>query len=189
MDDTLRIDADRDHLFRILSNLVRNAIEAIEGAPGSLHGEIRVRAWRDGRRVFVEVRDNGPGVPPKAREHLFEAFTGSQRKGGTGLGLAIAAEIIGVHGGHVRLLDTAKGAAFQFEIPDRGVHHGHDEPDRAGNSGTPAATTVRRVRQGPCAGRVRAISSGELRWGVQLAGSLRPLRGPKTQTSARSSAG
>ncbi|MDP1907799.1 MAG: ATP-binding protein, partial [Hyphomicrobium sp.] len=128
IDDTLRIDADRDHLFRILSNLVRNAIEAIEGAPGT-HGEVRVRAWREGRRVLVEVRDNGPGVPPKAREHLFEAFTGSQRKGGTGLGLAIAAEIVGVHGGHVRLVDTAEGAAFQFDIPDRGVHHGHDEPD------------------------------------------------------------
>jgi len=124
MDDTLRIDADRDHLFRILSNLVRNAIEALEGAPPSPRGEIRIRAWREGRRVLVEVRDNGPGVPQKAREHLFEAFTGSQRKGGTGLGLAIAAEIIGVHGGQVRLLDTEKGAAFQFEIPDRGVHLG-----------------------------------------------------------------
>jgi signal transduction histidine kinase len=138
MDDTLRIDADRDHLFRILSNLSRNAIEAIEGAPGSPHGEIRIKAWREGRRVFVEVRDTGPGVPQKARDHLFEAFTGSQRKGGTGLGLAIAAEIIGVHGGHIRLLDVPKGAAFQFEIPDRGVHHGHEEPGTAGLSRPPA---------------------------------------------------
>jgi signal transduction histidine kinase len=126
IDDTLRIDADREHLFRILSNLVRNAIEAIEGVSG--RGEIRVKAWRDGRRVIVEVRDNGPGVPPKAREHLFEPFTGSQRKGGTGLGLAIAAEIVAVHGGHVRLIDTEKGAAFQFDIPDRGAHHGPEEP-------------------------------------------------------------
>jgi len=81
-----------------------------------------VKAWREGRRVLIEVQDNGPGVPPKARQHLFEAFTGSQRKGGTGLGLAIAAEIVGVHGGHVRLLDTEKGAIFQIEIPDRGGH-------------------------------------------------------------------
>lgn len=122
MDDTLRIDADRDHLFRILANLVRNAIEAIEGAPAVLRGEIRLRAWREGRRVFVEVQDNGPGVPAKARQHLFEAFTGSQRKGGTGLGLAIAAELVGVHGGHMRLLETEKGATFQLEIPDRGGH-------------------------------------------------------------------
>lgn len=127
MDDTLRIDADRDHLFRIVSNLVRNAIEAIEGGPGPAPGEVRVKAWRDGRRVLVEVHDTGPGVPQKARDHLFEAFTGSQRKGGTGLGLAIASEIVGVHGGHLRLLDTGKGATFQFEIPDRGVHHGVDD--------------------------------------------------------------
>ncbi len=134
IDGTLRIDADRDHLFRILSNLARNAIEALEGQrehapPGEApRGEIRIKAWRDGRRVFVEVRDNGPGVPQKARDHLFEAFTGSQRKGGTGLGLAIAAEIVGVHGGHLQLLDTPKGAAFLFEIPDRGTHHALEAP-------------------------------------------------------------
>jgi signal transduction histidine kinase len=134
IDDTLRIDADRDHLFRILSNLARNAIEALEGQrehamPGDVpHGEIRIKGWREGRRVFVEVRDNGPGVPQKARDHLFEAFTGSQRKGGTGLGLAIASEIVGVHGGHLQLLDTPKGAAFLFEIPDRGTHHATHEP-------------------------------------------------------------
>lgn len=122
IDDTLRVDADREHLFRILSNLVRNAIEAVEGLPDSSGGVITIKAWREGRRVFIEVRDTGPGVPAKAREHLFEAFTGSQRKGGTGLGLAIAAELIGVHGGHVRLLDTDKGAVFQLEIPDRGGH-------------------------------------------------------------------
>ena len=121
MDANLRIDADRDHLFRILSNLVRNAMEAIEGH-GVKHGEVCIKAWRDGRRVFVEVRDNGPGVPQKAREHLFEAFTGSQRKGGTGLGLAIAAEIVGVHGGHLQLVGEGKGAVFRFEIPDRGTH-------------------------------------------------------------------
>jgi signal transduction histidine kinase len=136
MDDTLRIDADRDHLFRIVSNLVRNAIEAIEAVPGSPHGEIRIKAWREGRRVLVEVHDTGAGVPQKARDHLFEAFTGSQRRGGTGLGLAIASEIVGVHGGRLRLLDTAKGATFQFEIPDRGVHHGVDDsPATAASAG------------------------------------------------------
>lgn len=124
VDDNLRIDADRDHLFRILSNLVRNAVEALSGqtsGAGQERGEICVKARRDGRRVMVEVRDNGPGVPPKARRHLFEAFTGSQRKGGTGLGLAIMAELVGAHGGEVRLLETDRGASFLFEIPDRSV--------------------------------------------------------------------
>lgn len=122
VDENLRIDADREHLFRILSNLARNAVEALASSSGQepgKRGEISVSARRDGRRVIVEVRDNGPGVPVKARQHLFEAFTGSQRKGGTGLGLAITAELVGVHGGQVQLLETATGAAFRFEIPDR----------------------------------------------------------------------
>lgn len=123
IDGNLRIDADREHLFRIVSNLVRNAVDAIEGQRrGEPGGKIGIKAWRDGRHVLVEVRDNGPGVPPKAREHLFEPFIGSQRKGGTGLGLAIASEIVGVHGGHLRLIDSDKGAVFQFEIPDRRAH-------------------------------------------------------------------
>jgi len=123
IDDNLRIDADREHLFRIISNLVRNAVEAIEGQRhGEPGGVIRVKAWRDGRHVLVEVGDNGPGVPQKARDHLFEPFIGSQRKGGTGLGLAIASEIVGVHGGHLKLVDTDEGAAFQFDIPDRGAN-------------------------------------------------------------------
>ena len=137
IDPNLRIDADRDHLFRIVSNLVRNAIDAVEGhRSGEPGGEINVKAWREGRSVFVEVCDNGPGVPPKARQHLFEAFTGSQRKGGTGLGLAIAAEIVGVHGGRLRLIDTKEGAAFRFEIPDRGAHAiDNCAPDGSGRNG------------------------------------------------------
>ena len=122
IENTLRIDADRDHLFRVLSNLVRNAVQALEGQePGELRevGRITVRAWREGRRVSLEVRDNGPGVPAKARENLFRAFQGGARKGGTGLGLAIAAELIAAHGGRLRLLDTGEGAAFLIEVPDR----------------------------------------------------------------------
>ncbi len=122
IEDTLRIDADREHLFRVLSNLVRNAVQALEGQEADERGEVGrvvVRAWREGRRVSVEVRDNGPGVPAKAREHLFQAFQGGMRKGGTGLGLAIAAELIAAHGGRLQLLETEKGAAFLIEVPDR----------------------------------------------------------------------
>lgn len=122
IEETLRIDADRDHLFRVLSNLVRNAVQALEGQEPDERrdvGRIVVRAWREGRRVSVEVRDNGPGVPAKARENLFRAFQGGMRKGGTGLGLAIAAELIAAHGGRLQLLDPDQGAAFLIELPDR----------------------------------------------------------------------
>ncbi|MCB1521950.1 MAG: HAMP domain-containing histidine kinase [Hyphomicrobiaceae bacterium] len=123
IDDVLRIDADRDHLFRVMSNLVRNALQAIEGQEdAATTGLIHVRAWRHGRQVSIEVRDNGPGVPARAREHLFRAFQGGMRKGGTGLGLAIAAELVAAHGGKLRLLDTDRGAAFLLELPDRPAH-------------------------------------------------------------------
>ena len=127
MDKALRVDADPEHLFRILSNIVRNAVQALEqqgegkARNGRLLGEIRVKAWRDRRRVFIEIRDTGPGLPPRARENIFRAFQGSVRKGGTGLGLAIAAELAQAHGGRLELLDTERGAAFRIEIPDRSV--------------------------------------------------------------------
>lgn len=122
MDETLRVDADRDHLFRVLSNLVRNAVQALEGQEDrTKSGLVTVRAWREGRKVSIEVRDDGPGVPPRARENLFRAFQGV-RKGGTGLGLAIAAELVAAHGGKLRLLEGEPGAVFLIEIPDRAIH-------------------------------------------------------------------
>src|SRR5262245_45075561 len=114
----LRVDADRDQLFRVLSNLTRNAMQAIEQQE-NVGGHIRVGALRDGVRVTIEISDDGPGVPEKARAHLFQAFQGSARKGGTGLGLAVAQELINAHGGVIRLRDTPKGATFELEIPDR----------------------------------------------------------------------
>ncbi len=119
MEDQLLVDADHEHLFRILSNLVRNAVQAIEQQGDGKDGEIRVKGWRDGRKVFIEVSDNGPGVPQKARANIFRAFQVSTRKGGTGLGLAIAAELVAVHGGRLELLDRVDGATFLIELPDR----------------------------------------------------------------------
>ena len=122
MVESLRIDADRDQLFRVMSNLVRNAMQAIEGVEGKTDGAIHVAARREGRKVFVDVTDNGPGVPQRARENLFKAFQGSTKKGGTGLGLVIAAELVQAHGGTVTLADSPAGAHFCIELPDRSVH-------------------------------------------------------------------
>jgi len=118
VEHVLRVDADRDQLFRVLSNLARNALQAIEQQE-AVKGHIRVVARRNGKRVAIEVADDGPGVPDKARAHLFQAFQGSARKGGTGLGLAVAHELVTAHGGSIRLLETETGAAFEIEIPDR----------------------------------------------------------------------
>lgn len=131
-DDKLRIDADPEPLYRIISNLVRNALQAIEtqaeaeASPGRGKRRvdtITVKALRENRRVIVDVIDTGPGVPERARGNLFQAFQNSNRKGGSGLGLAISAELAVAHGGSLRLLPTERGAAFRLEIPDRTIAH------------------------------------------------------------------
>lgn len=117
----VRVDADRDHMFRILTNLGRNAAQALESQyrDTGRKGSIAVTARRVGRTVLVDMQDDGPGVPAKAREHLFQAFQGSARKGGTGLGLAIVAELLAAHGGSIALVASDRGARFRIEIPDR----------------------------------------------------------------------
>ncbi|TWB96302.1 signal transduction histidine kinase /histidine kinase [Bradyrhizobium macuxiense] len=119
----LTIDADPDQLFRVLLNLVRNATQALEtrqDSDGSAQ-QIRITGRREGTVAIIEVSDTGPGVPAKAREHLFEAFQTSGRPGGSGLGLAIAAELIRAHGGHIHLVEGTIGATFRISIPDRPV--------------------------------------------------------------------
>lgn len=113
----LEIDADRDQLYRVLSNLCRNAVQALESDGGEI-GEIVVSARREGAVAIVDVADTGPGVPEKARAHLFEAFQSVARKGGSGLGLAIAHELIQAHGGHIALVKNDGGATFRVTIPD-----------------------------------------------------------------------
>ena len=120
-DDQLLIDADHEHMFRVLSNLTRNAMQAIESRGENASGEIDVKAWRNGRKVFIQISDDGPGVPQHARENLFRAFQASSHKDGSGLGLSIAAELVAVHGGKLELLDTPAGATFLIELPDRTI--------------------------------------------------------------------
>ncbi len=119
IENELEVHADRDQLYRALSNLCRNAYQAIEAETReSGEDEIRVKAVRHNKAVTIEVRDTGPGLPKQAREHLFDAFQGVVRKGGTGLGLAISAELIRAHGGQIELLDSGGGTTFRIEIPD-----------------------------------------------------------------------
>ena len=118
----LEVDADSEQLFRVLLNLLRNAVQAMEQAEGEACVQrLTVKAERTGSVVRITVTDTGPGVPEKARENLFKAFQGSARRGGTGLGLAIAAELVRAHGGSIALSGDGPGAVFDIEIPDRPV--------------------------------------------------------------------
>jgi signal transduction histidine kinase len=112
---TLMVDADRAQLFRVILNLARNAVEA-----GARH--VTVSAASEIGAIAIEIADDGPGLPPKARENLFRPFAGSARPGGTGLGLAIAREIMRAHGGDIMLCEsTATGTSFSLLLPDNGV--------------------------------------------------------------------
>ena len=119
----LTVEADYDQLFRILLNLARNAVQALESRAARDPGrdQIRITGRREGAVVVIEVSDTGPGFSERARTHLFEAFQGSTRTGGTGLGLAIAAELVRAHGGDIRLVEGTIGATLRLTIPDRAV--------------------------------------------------------------------
>lgn len=117
------IDADVEQFYRVLNNLSRNAVQAMQAEKGaSIVRRLAVEAERQGAVCRVFVIDTGPGLPPKARENLFTAFRGSARSGGTGLGLAIAHELVRAHAGSLELVESSGGrTVFCVTIPDQPV--------------------------------------------------------------------
>ncbi|WP_417742849.1 sensor histidine kinase [Salipiger sp.] len=113
---TMQIRGDPEQIYRVIGNLVRNARQAITGT--GQPGEISVAAWAGDTEWVIEVTDTGPGLPPKAREHLFQPFQGGVRKGGAGLGLAIVAELVRNHGGILQLARSDEGGTcFEIRLP------------------------------------------------------------------------
>jgi len=115
IDDMLEIEADREQLFRAISNLGQNAIEA--GAE-----KVLVRCMLDGGWVIIDIADDGPGLAASALENLFQPFAGSARDGGTGLGLVIVRDVVRAHGGDVSLVNPeingeTGGATFRLRLP------------------------------------------------------------------------
>jgi signal transduction histidine kinase len=111
VDAAIEVKADRNQLFRVLSNLGANAIQA--GA-----GQLRISAARHNGRVWIDVADDGPGLSDQARARLFQPFARSTKNGGSGLGLAIAKELVEAHGGDLHLVETSKaGTRFRVELP------------------------------------------------------------------------
>ncbi len=110
------IRADSEQLHRVLTNLVRNARQAIEQT--GEEGTIELAGGESESEWWLSIEDTGPGLPPKARDHLFTPFQGGARKGGFGLGLAIAAELIRGHGGRLELVRSdSEGTKFMIHLP------------------------------------------------------------------------
>jgi signal transduction histidine kinase len=123
--EDFEITADREQIFRVLMNLVRNGAQALESTspqPGQPR-RITVTSWQEDDMAVIEVADTGPGVPQGMRERLFTPF-GSGRSGGSGLGLVIAADLVRGHGGTLRLITDrdveSSGAVFRVTLPQAG---------------------------------------------------------------------
>ena len=111
----VRLDCDPRQINQALTNLLKNAIEAIEARPDKEDknlppGRIAIALREDAGRWMIEVVDNGPGLPSDERERLTEPYV-TKRARGTGLGLAIVRKIMEDHGGDLILSDGADGGA------------------------------------------------------------------------------
>lgn len=112
--DRYHINGDKNHLIRVLNNLIINAIQAI---PSDREGEIRVSLFRQNNHAIVQINDNGGGIPPEIRKRVFEPnFT--TKTSGSGLGLAICRKIIEALDGNIRFeTQENEGTDFFIELP------------------------------------------------------------------------
>jgi two-component system nitrogen regulation sensor histidine kinase NtrY len=107
-DDPMRAQFDRRLISQALTNIIKNATEAIESVPAEElgKGRIDVIAARDGDDIVIDVIDNGIGLPKVSRARLLEPYVTTREKG-TGLGLAIVGRVLEDHGGRIELHDAA----------------------------------------------------------------------------------
>jgi Na+/proline symporter/signal transduction histidine kinase len=118
-DSPVLVTGDKDRLVQVVINLLSNALKYCEADSG----EVRLRLSLSDTEARVEVIDNGPGIMPEEREHIFEKFhqLADASKGkpqGTGLGLAICKTIIENHGGRIWVeSEPGKGSRFIFTLP------------------------------------------------------------------------
>ncbi|MFH1136937.1 MAG: ATP-binding protein [Pseudomonadota bacterium] len=122
------VPSDLHQLGHVFMNIILNAADAL-GGRGRI--EIKTRPSPGGRRVMVEISDNGPGIPAEVLPHVFDPFYTTKEPGqGTGLGLSVAHGVVENHGGRITARGApGEGAAFVIELPlDRGPK-GEDQDD------------------------------------------------------------
>ncbi len=110
-----RVQADPIQIQQVVINLIRNAMDAMDGVDDA---RIRVRTMQDEREGFVaiEVCDNGPGLPPEMKEAIFKPFATTKSQG-MGLGLSICQTIVEAHGGDIRAITPPEGGTcFRFTL-------------------------------------------------------------------------
>ena len=110
---TFLVDSFGSELNQVWTNLIDNAIDAMGGT-----GELRLRIYRDGGCVVVEIGDIGPGISPEIRAHIFEPFFTTKGVGeGTGLGLDTVQRIVRKHKGNIQVNSKSGDTRFQVSLP------------------------------------------------------------------------
>lgn len=121
--DTFKIFADKERIYQVISNLIRNAAKFTSGDEAKI--EIILEKVKNDKKenewISVKIRDNGTGIDPEILPRLFSKFTTKSEFGGTGLGLYISKKIVEAHGGTIRgynnnLKAEKKGATFEFTL-------------------------------------------------------------------------
>jgi len=153
--DPMRAQFDRRLISQALTNIIKNATEAIEQVPPEElgKGRIDVIAAQEGADIVIDVIDNGIGLPKVARQRLLEPYVTTRQKG-TGLGLAIVGRVLEDHGGRIELKDASdfrpgqRGAwmRLRFAVSGHapkaeGKEHGEQTKAPASETNEPAETT------------------------------------------------
>lgn len=116
---TYTLDLHRFH--QVLRNLMENAVDATDAArkdDAAVPAKVSVALREESDRLFIEITDEGSGIPAEERDNIFEPFFTTKTKG-TGLGLAITKRVIEKHGGAIAVVDSPEGARFQIQLPIR----------------------------------------------------------------------
>ena len=151
-EEPLHAQFDRRLISQALTNIIKNATEAVAAVPDAERGEgwkgtIRVFAGREGDNIVIDVVDNGIGLPKENRNRLMEPYVTTREKG-TGLGLAIVGRILEEHGGALELRDAAdkipgqRGAWMRMRFSATAKPGAtHSEPPEAAPAADPEKTT------------------------------------------------
>jgi two-component system nitrogen regulation sensor histidine kinase NtrY len=114
-DPALAIRGDHNLIEQALINLIKNSVEALKDQD---NGFIKIRASRQEKnQIYLEVRDNGPGIAPEIQSQVYTPFF-TTKPGGTGIGLSIVRKIVNMHGGQIHVISAeGKGCTFVIRLP------------------------------------------------------------------------
>jgi signal transduction histidine kinase/putative methionine-R-sulfoxide reductase with GAF domain len=153
---------DERNMMRAIGNLIRNAIEAMQGS--KKRKRLTLATDREGDDLILSVSDTGPGIPKRIRSKLFEPFVTSGKKTGTGLGLASVRETVELHGGSVEVESSRAGSRFIICVPNAMKPHALDTTGPASKRPPPSMRPPRSqpplaaaVRRPPASNRVGSV--------------------------------